>query len=176
MSERGAAIVDGAGARRVANRLLSETLSFRAATAADSLLVHAWRNHPEIRRVSVNSAEIALDDHRRWFARSLADPSRILLIAELDGLPVGVARFDIEGSEATISVFKNPEVTRPADLVGQATRWLFAQRGDVHAVKAVVLANNGRSALAFEGAGYRLREYCYIADRRAAGRAPGSDG
>lgn len=176
MSERGAAIVDGVGVRRVANRLLSEALSFRTATQEDSLSIHTWRNHPAIRRVSGSSAEIALDDHQRWFARSLANPARLILIAELDGLAVGVARFDIEGSEATISIFKDPELTRPVDLVEQATQWLFDRRDDVHTIKAVVLGSNGRSARAFEGAGYRLREYCYIAGRRTANHAPGSDG
>jgi UDP-2,4-diacetamido-2,4,6-trideoxy-beta-L-altropyranose hydrolase len=175
MAERGAGLVDGAGARRVATRLLSGSLAFRRAGPADSILVHTWRNHPANRSVSGNAAEIALEDHRRWFAKSLADPTRLILIAELDGLAVGVARFDMSGSQATISVFKDPEMTRPIDLVGQATQWLFDERGDIATIRAVVLAHNSRSAQAFEGAGYQLRERCYVARRQKSGDGPGSD-
>lgn len=165
MSERGAGIVDGLGAARVASRLLCRELTFRPAVAADSMLVHGWRNHPEIREVSGNKAPITLEEHERWFARSLADASRMIMIAELGGLPVGVVRFDLAGSEATISIFKNPEEARSFDLVGQATDWLFGHRSDISTIRAVVLAHNRRSARAFERAGYRLQESVYIAER-----------
>ena len=40
--------------------------------------------------------------------RVLADPKRVLLIAEDAHGPVGVVRFDLDGAEAEISVYRTP--------------------------------------------------------------------
>ncbi len=57
-------------------------LLLRPATAADAERVFAWANDPVTRAASFTSAPIPWDTHRAWFAASLANPERHLLIAE----------------------------------------------------------------------------------------------
>lgn len=66
-------------------------VAMRAPSAQDSERLLAWRNLPEIRRWMYTDHEIARDEHARWFAGMLADPSRTYWIIELDGAPVGLA-------------------------------------------------------------------------------------
>jgi hypothetical protein len=41
--------------------------------SSDSETVLRWRNDPETRRNSINTAEVTPDEHARWFAKVLAD-------------------------------------------------------------------------------------------------------
>lgn len=65
----------------------------RAARDPDSDVVLSWRNHPEVRRVSLTTHVIGVDEHRAWWARATADPARRVLIFEHDGVPAGVVLF-----------------------------------------------------------------------------------
>jgi UDP-4-amino-4,6-dideoxy-N-acetyl-beta-L-altrosamine N-acetyltransferase len=65
----------------------------RPATAADRDLVLAWRNHPEVRAVSLNQHLIGADEHAAWWDRAMADPARRILIYEREGRPAGVVTF-----------------------------------------------------------------------------------
>jgi UDP-4-amino-4,6-dideoxy-N-acetyl-beta-L-altrosamine N-acetyltransferase len=60
--------------------------------------VLAWRNDPEIRRHMYTRHEISLEEHRSWFERATSDPSRHLLIFELDATPLGFVNFHAPGS------------------------------------------------------------------------------
>lgn len=168
MSERCADITDGGGACRVARTILPPGLAFRPATAADCEMVHAWRNHADTRAYSGDAREIPLALHRQWFARSLADPGRVMVVAERRGEQVGFARFDSEGKAATISVFRNPAVAGRIDIVRAATDWFFAGHPEVEGIKAIVIEGNAASVASFERSGYILRERHYLATRRAA--------
>ena len=165
MSERAAAMVDGNGARRVAGRLAPVPLHFRTAESDDSGTVYAWRNHPDVRAVSADTGEIDPHRHAKWFSDSLRNPNRLLLVATLHELPLGIVRFDVVGTVATISVYKDPEHDRPVNLVEQATAWLFDNRPDIDHIEAQVMSGNERSAQAFSRAGYRLDEMHFVASR-----------
>jgi UDP-2,4-diacetamido-2,4,6-trideoxy-beta-L-altropyranose hydrolase len=106
------ALVDGHGAARVALRLLAERLRVRTAMAADCGRTHAWRNDPATRRVSQQQGPIAFEDHARWFARTLSDPLRHLLIGQVGPRPVGVVRLDRQGAPdspvAEVSIYLDP--------------------------------------------------------------------
>lgn len=65
----------------------------RAALDTDRDTVLAWRNHPEVRRVSLTTHEIGADEHRAWWARATTDPTKRVLIFEHDGVPAGVVLF-----------------------------------------------------------------------------------
>jgi len=60
---------------------------------ADSDRMLAWRNLPEIRRWMYTDHVISQEEHDRWFAGALADPSRRYWIIELDGLAVGLGAY-----------------------------------------------------------------------------------
>jgi len=153
-------LVDGQGARRVADVMLEVAVGLRAAQEADCDLVHAWRNHPAVRSVSHDRRVIDLASHRTWYRAALADPSRILLMIELAGQPVGVLRYDIRDAVAAVSVYLDPR--RMGQGIGAAalragSRWIHARRPEVTTLVAEIADGNARSAGAFVKAGYLAR-------------------
>lgn len=66
-------------------------VKMRLSGPADSARMLAWRNMPEIRRWMYTDHVISQEEHDRWFAGALSDPSRRYWIIELDGLAVGLA-------------------------------------------------------------------------------------
>lgn len=73
----------------------------RPATDSDLEAILEWRNHPEVRRVSLTQHEITLEEHRGWWEKTRDDATRKVLIYERDEAPSGVVTFfDIEGGSA----------------------------------------------------------------------------
>jgi RimJ/RimL family protein N-acetyltransferase len=81
---------------------MTETIDLRPATMVDARTLFAFRNDPDTRANSVNTAPVPWDDHLAWLEASLANPDRDLLVAEMDGAPVGTVRID-RGEETEIS-------------------------------------------------------------------------
>jgi hypothetical protein len=129
MSAAAFAITDGGGARRSVTALLGENdetanvFALRPANADDAELLWLWRNDPTTRTQSRNTDPIAWRDHSRWFAETLAIPSTRLMIADRNGTPAGMIRFDRlddgEGVQVNISVA--PDL-RPAPAL-RARSW-----------------------------------------------------
>lgn len=155
LGKKSAALVDGEGARRVADRMRSTQITFRRAIGADCEDVWRWRNAPAVRNNASNPGEIDLMSHRQWFERTLQDPCKILLIAEWNQRPIGIARFDLDGSLATVSVFRVPGIAAPGGLIRAASQWLARNRPDLTGIIAEVLIGNSVSLAAFLDAGYR---------------------
>jgi RimJ/RimL family protein N-acetyltransferase len=85
-------------ARIVADLLagFTSTIRLRAAVEADAELLLAWANDPVTRSASFHAAAISPAEHRRWLAERLASTSTTLWIGELDGLPVGQVRIELD--------------------------------------------------------------------------------
>lgn len=66
-------------------------VSLRLATAADADRMLDWRNQPEVARWMYSDHIITAEEHARFVAAALDDPTRRYWIIELDGLPVGLA-------------------------------------------------------------------------------------
>lgn len=154
MARAGHALVDGRGAERVALAILGDRLEVRDATAADCELTHRWRNDEATRSVSREGADIAIGDHKVWFERTLADPSRRLLIGMIGPRPVGVIRFDrIDDSSTEVSLYLDP------GLYGLGLGHHLLAAGEQAAaagldIVAEVLEGNTGSARLFESSGY----------------------
>lgn len=177
---KGKALVDGFGAQRVANRLLGGDLLIRPVLPEESVALYRWRNDEQVRQFSHDSREIAWDDHCRWFAAVLQNPARHLLIGEMDGDPVGVLRYDVEGMQALVSVYLVPGLggqgygTR---LLQAGSGWLARHCPGVRRILAEILSDNPASLRAFEKAGYvpaaaenkmdQMKQYEYILERSA---------
>lgn len=119
MSAAAFAIGDGRGAARVAAFLGGQAtiaagctdVSLRRARSQDSEPLWLWRNDPVTRAASVNQAAVTWPDHGCWFAATLGDPRRTLLIAELGSRPIAMVRFDREadGQRQEVSINVAPE-------------------------------------------------------------------
>jgi RimJ/RimL family protein N-acetyltransferase len=133
-------------------------LSLRAARSDDEARLLEWRNMASTRQASFASAEIAPEDHHRWFLSKLGDPGCLLLIIEEDGLPVGQIRLDrVEPRVAEISIGLAPEA-RGRGLGREALRLSTAEAHSfgVDIIKARVKLSNERSLAAFAAAGYAV--------------------
>jgi len=134
-------------------------LRLRRASTDDGELLFHWRNDPSARRQYLNSSKVARSEHERWFARSLADSScRIYVAEDGRGRPVGQVRVERRRGGAEISL----SVARQARDRGIGTTLLrraaAAARRDlgVRRVVAYVRPDNVASAIAFLKAGYRF--------------------
>ncbi|GAB1510920.1 GNAT family N-acetyltransferase [Actinophytocola sp. KF-1] len=65
----------------------------RPATEADLDVMREWRNQEPNRLASINSHEISAAEHRAWWTRTSADPTRRVLVFEREDGPAGVVSF-----------------------------------------------------------------------------------
>ncbi len=95
--------VDGRGAQRVV-KLIRESSSFgnrstqqlglRPATYEDWPILLQWRNDSETRGASRQSKSVTETEHCQWLQTVLAYGANQMMIAEVDGQPVGTVRLD----------------------------------------------------------------------------------
>ena len=166
-SARGMDLVDGQGVHRVLRHLTAPVFDFRRATPDDTKLLFAWRNHPAIRAASLETGPLDPDAHNAWLTRTLADGSRHLLVAEVQGLPMAVVRFDLQGQDARISVYLSPSHLHQglgAGLLRQASTWLRRAGLPARRVVAQVQAHNPASLQSFRRAGYRDETHTLVLD------------
>lgn len=107
-------------------------VSLRLMTEADLPRTLAWRNHPEIRRYMYSQVEISPTEHAAWFRNASVNPSRVLLIFEVGGVPVGYANFTLyEGGEAGWGFYLAPDALKGTGrLMGEAiTEYAFLVLG-----------------------------------------------
>lgn len=161
LSAGGQALVDGRGAERVACSMFVHggwPLALRPATLEDSHTLWSWRNDPATRAASRQGKVIAWDTHTDWFARTLADPGRVLWVAHLQGCRVGVIRFDaMADGRQEVSLYLDPGLHGlglGAALLS-AGELALAQRLGPTEVHAEVLPDNPTSQRLFQAAGYQ---------------------
>ena len=69
----------------------------RPATDADSAVVLRWRNHPEVRAVSLTRHEISEEEHEAYWAATRASDAREIYVYVRHGVTSGVVTyFDID--------------------------------------------------------------------------------
>jgi len=133
-------------------------LRLRPASQADAERLLEWRNDAEARAASRNSGAIAPPEHAAWLATVLADPERLLLVAELAGEPVGQVRFDrLAGGRYEISVGLAP-AARGRRLSSRLIALGLERLRESHpgaVVEAHVRHSNARSLATFRRAGFR---------------------
>jgi UDP-2,4-diacetamido-2,4,6-trideoxy-beta-L-altropyranose hydrolase len=163
MARRAGELCDGLGCQRIAQVMQRMALRLRGAQMDDAQALLEWRNAPATRRHSGNGEEIALQAHQAWLARVLADPMRGLWIAEVSGGPVGVVRFDLDGTSvpggvATISVYLVPGITGRGwgrALIARGVEQARLQWPGLSQVDAVISGDNPASLKAFAACGFQ---------------------
>lgn len=157
MSARARALVDGRGALRVTLAMGLADIGLGEAVAADCDLIWKWRNDPRTRRNAFSTDAISLDSHRQWFARTLANPDRHLLLGHVGRERVGVLRFDRLPEGWEISVYLDPNLQGLGlgpRLIAAGSRWLAATADDPPLIVARVRPENTASRRAFLKAGF----------------------
>ncbi len=159
MSRTAAILVDGRGAERVALCLLGETLHVRRAVVSDAHMLHGWRNDPSVRAVSLQTDEIAYEDHENWMRQVIGDPSRVLLVGQIGDRAVGCIRFDDADSDTTkVSLYLDPAVQGlgiGARLLVSGERFMASRASRPFTVLADVVFGNIASQALFAACGYQ---------------------
>lgn len=132
-------------------------VTLREATEGDAELLLDWRNDPSVRRWSLSSAEVALEDHRRWLAGSLQRSNCYLWLA-VGPEPVGVVRWDERPMDHwEVSITLAPH-TRGRGMAGPilaaAEQRLVDMLGRRPLLLATVHRDNPASRRLFHAAGY----------------------
>ncbi|KGN36924.1 GNAT family N-acetyltransferase [Knoellia subterranea] len=74
----------------------------RPATDADMDAILLWRNHPDVRAVSLTRHVISADEHRAWWESTRTRDDREVLVYERHGVPSGVVTFfDLDRDKGT---------------------------------------------------------------------------
>jgi RimJ/RimL family protein N-acetyltransferase len=133
-------------------------LTLRPATEADGARVLEWRNDPEVRTASRNTAEVGAEEHAAWLAEVLGDPDRQLLICESDGEEVGQVRFDRLGErryEISIALAAAARGRGLSPRLISLAVERLREASPTAEVEAQVREGNARSLAAFRRAGFR---------------------
>lgn len=127
--------------------------------ASDDLeRVLQWRNHPNVRRFMLTQHEISPDEHRSWFARKSADPTRRLLLVEDEDVPLGFVQFSgvANGAAAEWGFYAAPEAPGGSGhKLGVAALDFAFQSLGLHKVCGQALAFNDGSIRLHERLGFR---------------------
>jgi len=156
--------VDGKGLLRVAQRLCPLDIQLREATQEDCRNIYEWRNAEETRRHIFDKEIIPFESHQQWFANSLTNKDRIILIGEHNNKPVGVLRYDLSENKALISVYLVPGPQPPgvgSQLICAGSLWLQSKHPEIVQIDAEILGENVASVKAFEKADYKLNHLTY---------------
>ena len=136
---------------------LRELFTTRRAKPADARFVWTVNNHPTTRAQSVSTGDIPWETHVAWFQARLARSDCGFLIGLSGDEPIGVARFDVAGGEAVISLAVSAD-HRGRGFGGRLIRSitdLALARADVRVAVAFTRPTNTASRRAFAHNGYR---------------------
>lgn len=85
------------------------SIKMRKVNRSDCMDLFNWRNDPDTRKNSVLSTDaVPLEDHKKWFASKIKDPSSRLYIGISGKDKVGLMRFDVEGDHVVVTTNINP--------------------------------------------------------------------
>lgn len=167
------AITDGRGAPRLARHLYERHQArcrVRPMQDSDLERVLSWRNHPDVRRHMLTQHEITLAEHSGWFARASQDPSRRLLVVEVDGQPKGFVQFSGISAVgvADWGFYNAPDASRgTGTLLGRAALDYAFRRLDLRKVCGQALHMNEGSIRFHRKLGFTqegiLRQQCLVA-------------
>jgi UDP-4-amino-4,6-dideoxy-N-acetyl-beta-L-altrosamine N-acetyltransferase len=133
-------------------------LSVRPMGPSDLARVLAWRNDIRVRRFMFSPHEIAMDDHRSWFERSLENPAIHLLVFERDAEPQGFINFNSAAGagRAEWGFYTAPEAPRgTGQMLGRAALDHAFDELRFSAVVGKVLGYNERSLHMHEALGFQ---------------------
>ena len=83
-------------------------LEIRKAVLGDCLDIYNWRTNPKNSKNSWSGGGFKYTDHESWFPNYLKDSGNLMLIAEFDGRPCCVVRFDGGLNDREVSIYMVP--------------------------------------------------------------------
>ena len=112
MSRRGAALVDGRGAMRIAAIIRAACFSVHPVVPDDARDLYDWRTHAANWQFNLSERERPdFGSHVGWLESKLADPHCQFMIVLQGQEPIAVVRFDIvaDARQASLSIYLVPQ-------------------------------------------------------------------
>jgi UDP-2,4-diacetamido-2,4,6-trideoxy-beta-L-altropyranose hydrolase len=151
-------LLDGKGIYKVIPHIIKSRIRLRRATLNDCEQIFKWRNNKETVRFIFDPKPIQWEKHKIWFQETLDSGSRLLLIGEINGNPIGVLRYDILNNTAEVSLYLVPGhsgMGLGTLLLIQGNNWVKEKTSDINKITAKILSQNQASFKAFTKAGYK---------------------
>lgn len=135
---------------------INRNVVLRNATEEDTDKTFEWANDIVIRRYSINKDEIQYEDHLTWFNKKIKSDECLYLIGEINNLPIGSIRFDINENHAVISYlldkqFHGKGIGRTLLFIGVKK---LLQNNSIKKISGMVNKDNIASMKAFSHLGY----------------------
>ena len=129
-------------------------IDFRAATLADQKMLFEWRNDPLTHLQSISQDLVSWEGHQAWFGESLKAENRKIFIAVLQGISLGMIRWDQMNTVRELSWLIGSESRGH----GYGTKMLtqFIRRFPFHYEAKVRVSNQASFKMALN-AGFSLR-------------------
>lgn len=161
---------DGGAARRLQklfqNWAVAKAASIRRVCEADLMTCYHWVNDAEVRAQSYTSEPIPLENHQAWFTKKINNPFCFYYILQQGETPLAQIRFDVSGSDATISYLTDPSWRGKGMgpwILAKGIEALTAETG-VEKIVGHVKANNIASLRSFEKLGFAKQESAAFPD------------
>jgi RimJ/RimL family protein N-acetyltransferase len=120
-------------------------------------MIFRWRNDPFIVARSTSQKLVGWDEHRAWYEATLLRDDRVICIAEHNGEPIGLSRFDrVDEASCVISVYLLEEFTGRGlgvETIRQSCATLFRE-WSVEQIIACVRFDNREGRSGFLKAGF----------------------
>lgn len=170
ISRNASSLIDGNGTARIWENMFEVPFFLRGARPYDCWTIFSWINEPHVRGVSFNENPILWDEHMEWYLKKLEDPeSRYFIITLPDNTPAGQVRYDIGGTDATVSILVDPRFrgrNYSVMAMRRSAEIIFSQT-PVKKIHAYIKPDNIISCNAFMKAGYTYYEPTMIGHTKA---------
>lgn len=161
MGKRGRELVDGAGADRFVTVLRGERVRLRTMSGQAERLVWERANDTVVSAMSFSSHTIEWNEHEAWYKAKMIDPRcRFFMAVDSRDEAVGHIRFDLEDSEALVSITVPPSQRGKGfgrEILRLAAEKLFAT-SRIQVIRGLIKKENEASIRAFLKAGFRSGE------------------
>jgi spore coat polysaccharide biosynthesis protein SpsF len=128
-------------------------LIIRQATIKDSRLYFDWVNNTEVRRNSINSDFINIEDHLKWFSGAIKNDRICMYVLEKNSKEIGQVRYYINGSVAEVDY----SIAKPFRskgygkyLLKESIKILCSEINHIDLVKAIIKTANIPSVKIFK--------------------------
>ena len=134
-------------------------IKVRKAELRDAEAIFEWRNDELTRKMSHSTDAIRWEGHREWFASSLDNKNRLLLLCknEIGSRKIAMIRFDVISSRALVSINLSPQM-RGKGLsklcLSEAIKYFKNEFPQVLALDAGIKAENIASQRVFKSIGF----------------------
>jgi len=145
-------LIDGHSPKRLRACVYEVKCNLREANLEDSELLYNWANDSEVRKNAVSKAPLVFGNHLKWLVAKIKSEISRIFILEIDRIPVGQIRYDLQDGEWTVDYSITSELRGQG--LGKIILKLSMEYFKNQDVRAFVKEGNVSSKLVFIALGF----------------------